>query len=617
MQMETEEVSQLNQEIPKAATSANEELLDYEDEAPLSNDSNSAQRIEEGELSSGGSTVYEKSPKNSEQEAPESSSSSKVISIKKGKRQRQRSSKHTKRKRRHESSSGSSTSSCSEDDSEAESSSESIERKRSRKKVNKRKKMCERRKIKGKRHGTKRRRQSTPESSSREMASSSSDEENGTKEKEIRGLTKEKLQKMFSEYYDNRKAEEKKELMKAVPDTAGQLQISQNLRDLSINPGRSETTIYTRAVKSRTKPESNSQGKNPNVNPSQGIRKDSSDSDNLMGGSLGMFNSSDDSISPPGQRMLPKPPMLISDDIALAEAMNRPEWTKAIDKAREEADRVIRKAEANKVRMVKPTGENNFTSKGGRLNTGDLVDTLERHRDTDRCDEVERLLSSHLDESTKLRIQKGEFLELHKLVFKDKAGEVEQGKVKVTNVDGDTYYIPPSSESNSCIISNFRQWKRCFRIYAEVYATANPSRAGDISQYMDSIETASGLYTWENVAKYDIKFRRHMAKYKHRKWSDCYTKAYEESMMDPLSVRTLLSSVKKQTNFSGGRKHSNACWRFNKHDKCNLGAACATEHKCSFCGKFGHSKKICHRFKQQQSDGQGNRKPDSRSKEWA
>lgn len=50
-------------DLDESHNSANEELLDYEEEIPHSNDSNSAQRIEEGEVSSGGSTVYEKSPK--------------------------------------------------------------------------------------------------------------------------------------------------------------------------------------------------------------------------------------------------------------------------------------------------------------------------------------------------------------------------------------------------------------------------------------------------------------------------------------------------------------------------------------------------------------------------
>lgn len=120
---------------------------------------------------------------------------------------------------------------------------------------------------------------------------------------------------------------------------------------------------------------------------------------------------------------------------------------------------------------------------------------------------------------------------------------------------------------------------------------------------MDAIENAASLYIWDNVSKYDIRFRRHMEKYRHRNWADRYTKAYEESMTDPIAVKVLLNSVKKQSNYSGSRKPANACWRFNKHGKCDLGLSCTMEHKCSFCGKFGHFKKNCHKFKQQQNLG--------------
>lgn len=134
---------------------------------------------------------------------------------------------------------------------------------------------------------------------------------------------------------------------------------------------------------------------------------------------------------------------------------------------------------------------------------------------------------------------------------------------------------------------------------------------------MDAIENASNLYIWENVSKYDIRFRRHMAKYPHRKWSDRYTKAYEESMTDPIAVRALMNLVRKQTNYSGQRKpNNNACWRFNKHGKCDLGSSCSMDHKCSFCGKFGHYKLICHKFKQQSNEtDQGKKNNEGKSRD--
>lgn len=238
--------------------------------------------------------------------------------------------------------------------------------------------------------------------------------------------------------------------------------MSQHFKNLSINPQRSETTIYSKLGSSSNE-----------VSPRETLSQDETSPEGLNSGrevrlsrdntarpndrnQLGNLSNEIFDISPPGQRTLPKPPTIISNDLALAEAMNRPEWTNAIEKAREEADKMIREAEANKVRMVKPAGESFNPSKkvNPPITKGvtDVIDTIEKHKDTDRCDEVERIMSSHVDESLKFRIQRGEFIELHKLVFKDKSTETESGKMKVTNMDGETYYIPPSGEDRLTLV---------------------------------------------------------------------------------------------------------------------------------------------------------------------
>lgn len=613
------EVAANSQTGKKDEVSENEEVLDYDEEpVEMSNESNSAQKDsgeenEERDYSSG-STVREKEGTSFNSSE---SDSSKIVSLKNTPKKRR---KRGEKRRRRELSPNDSDSSSSRS-TESSSNEEHKPKKRIRKSLKRQEKRKRKRKAisKPKKH-KKRKRRRRAESTSSDSSESS---ENIEEEKEIRGLTEKTLKKLFAEYYNDRKAKEKEDLMKAIPDTAGQLQLNKNFRSLSINLKNSETTIYSKSIPSKDSSPREEMSQEIGTLLANNSRKNSSEAELITQ----VFNdtknrsSSDDAfdISPVGQRTLPKPPTVISDDLALAEAMNRPEWSQAIERAREEADRILREAEANKVRMVKPSGERiqsiplqtNRTTKKGVV---DVIDSIERHKDTDKCDEIERLMSSHVDESVKLKIQKGEFIELHKLIFKDKTSENEGNKVKVTNPDGDTYFIPSAGEDNSCVIGSFRKWQKCFRVYAEIYATANPSRAGDIIQYMDDIENAASLYIWENVAKYDLRFRRLMAKYPHRKWSDRYKKAYEDSMTDPLAVRTLMNLLKKQSTFSGSKKPTNACWRFNKHGKCDLGASCSMDHKCSFCGKFGHYRQICHKLKNT-SNEQGNNKSNSKHKD--
>lgn len=295
-----------NLTVPREENS--EELLDYEDDPP-SNESNSAQKMDDGEIvsSSGGSTVREKSSAASE------SDSSKIVSIQNTPR---RKTKQIRKRKSTRDSSSSSSQSSSESESETDFEELAPKRKRSHKK---------------KRHSQAKRRRKSRKSVKKTKgrkrkhcsSSSSSNSETGD---EIRGLTEEKLKKMFSDYYNDRRAEEQQNLMKSIPDTSGQLHLSGRLNKLKLN-NRSEMTIY-----SQNDPGSLGLLPENETNRSPPRGQVSSDSDNITKN----LNSSDEiaDTSPlTGQRILPPPPTIISDDIPLAEAMNRPEWSRAIEKA--------------------------------------------------------------------------------------------------------------------------------------------------------------------------------------------------------------------------------------------------------------------------------------------
>ena len=55
------------------------------------------------------------------------------------------------------------------------------------------------------------------------------------------------------------------------------------------------------------------------------------------------------------------------------------------------------------------------------------------------------------------------------------------------------------------------------------------------------------------------------------------------------------SSGNHGSHNDNGQKVHDACKRFNR-GKCNFGVNCRYEHKCSYCGKFGHTVLTCRKL---------------------
>ena len=125
-------------------------------------------------------------------------------------------------------------------------------------------------------------------------------------------------------------------------------------------------------------------------------------------------------------------------------------------------------------------------------------------------------VTCHIDPQLKNRIEKGEFIELDKLLPKTQS-QSSEGKMELVSRNGSTFFVP--SEGNTNKINGIRQWEQAFRVYAAIYSAANPGRAAEIWQYVYVINTAATSYTWENVSTYDYTFRQLMAFNPGRNWS--------------------------------------------------------------------------------------------------
>ena len=102
-------------------------------------------------------------------------------------------------------------------------------------------------------------------------------------------------------------------------------------------------------------------------------------------------------------------------------------------------------------------------------------------------------VSCHIDEGIKSKIEKGEFVDLERLLPKDRsAGGHIMGEssapMQLFTRDGHAYFAPPDSDKR---ITSVRKWDQAFRVYATIFTRANPERSSEIWQYVHVIHTAA------------------------------------------------------------------------------------------------------------------------------
>ena len=144
-------------------------------------------------------------------------------------------------------------------------------------------------------------------------------------------------------------------------------------------------------------------------------------------------------------------------------------------------------------------------------------------------------LMAHIDPLLKQKIERGEFVDLDKLLPRDWINALnrysDDSRMEWVQRDGGMFLVPARRESR---ITGFRKWEQAFRMYATIYCSENPHRAREIWQYVSIINTASSAYVWENVYSYDITFRQLMAFNPSRSWAVTYNQMWNLSMREPL-----------------------------------------------------------------------------------
>ena len=264
-----------------------------------------------------------------------------------------------------------------------------------------------------------------------------------------------------------------------------------------------------------------------------------------------------------------------------------------VNNAKTEAEKLILDAERFKAAIAPPQGEVKLT----QLQLQRLLDT----------DDDFFHVSSHVENSLVLRIEKGEYIELEKLKQKGEANVEDDSRMELVNRNGMSYWVAARDKESK--ITNVKRWDEAFRIYSTIYSRANPSRAAEVMQYIDTIHVAAASYAWENVYKYDKKFRQLMAAKPFRNWGKTYTHMWNICLTEPInrSFNNANSSYQNSSSHrksSDGRSSGNTCWKFNRN-KCTR-PNCAFEHKCSYCGSYSHAYPNCSK-RQRRSDNQQGR----------
>ena len=248
----------------------------------------------------------------------------------------------------------------------------------------------------------------------------------------------------------------------------------------------------------------------------------------------------------------------------------------ALNSARRSAERVVFDGENFKANICPPPGKN--------FEFQELVDKVKAAVESVEDDNFFHI-TCHLDKGLEEKIERGEFVDLEKLLPKNRKRFNEDNVMETVNHNGSTYFMPAEKDNK---ISGIRKWEQAFRVYAAVYCNANPKRSSEIWQYVYTINLAASSYSWDNVYYYDYIFRHLMEDKPYRSWGKTYNQLWNLALRDPITTN---NKFFQNSNKSGNWKDQ-CCWRFNRGTKCKKWN-CDFDHRCKGCSSYSHGQNTC------------------------
>ena len=249
------------------------------------------------------------------------------------------------------------------------------------------------------------------------------------------------------------------------------------------------------------------------------------------------------------------------------------------------AEQLIKEAERAKAQIYGPPGR--FTSEVSQL----------IHTPASEADEDFLLVGSHIDQTMRQKIERGEYVDFAKLIMKDRIAYEEEKKMELVMKGNQTFWVPAGNQGVS--INNFHRWEQAFRVYSNIYSLAHPNRSAELIQYNHIISTVSLSYICDNVYTYDREFRYHMERHPSRSWAIIQQQAWTMFLKGKIrydnqrGVNHNYHGGGDRNSGGGKAKISEPCRRYNRGLCTNK--FCKYEHRCSYCFKFGHTVLNCRR----------------------
>ena len=140
------------------------------------------------------------------------------------------------------------------------------------------------------------------------------------------------------------------------------------------------------------------------------------------------------------------------------------------DEARKEADKLILDAEHFRASVTAPTGSEQMVFQENNANDlcgGDFPRTV-CNPVMDNDDDFFHL-TCHIEPNLRSKIERGDFVDLEKLLPRNKFPHrlSREGKLELVNKDGMTYFVPATDKDNS--INGIKRSDQAFRVYAAIY----------------------------------------------------------------------------------------------------------------------------------------------------